>query len=203
MPLRDDLLNPVPGENPSGENLRYAAIYDKIKEARREEDDAPQGEWQHERKTADYALVIKLAGEALATKSKDLQLAVWLVEALFKTESFDGLRAGLNLIRGLIENFWDGLYPEIDEGDLELRAAPLDWLSSRQDMALRSLPITKPGTTWYQYKEARAVGYEADAAADPSKQESRDAAIADGKITGEEWDQAFKASPKSYYEVGS
>ena len=68
MPLRDDLLNPIPGENPGGENLRYAPIYDKIKEARREDDDAPQGEWQRERKTADYALTVKLAGEAIATK---------------------------------------------------------------------------------------------------------------------------------------
>jgi type VI secretion system protein ImpA len=199
MPLRDDLLNPISGENPCGENLRYAAVYDKIKEARREDDDVPQGEWQHERKTADYPLVIKLAGEALATKSKDLQLTVWLVEAIFKTESFAGLRAGVDLIRGLIENFWDGLYPEIDEGDLELRAAPLDWLGSRQDVALRSLPITKPGANWYQYKESRAVGYEADAAADSTKQEARDAAIADGKMTGEAWDQALKASPKSFY----
>ena len=88
MPLRDDLLNPVPGENPCGENLRYAAVYDKIKEARREDDDVPQGDWQYERKTADYPLVVKLAGEVLATKSKDLQIAVWLTEALMKTESF-------------------------------------------------------------------------------------------------------------------
>jgi len=54
MPLRDDLLNPIPGENPSGESLRYAPVFDKIKEARRADDDAPQGEWQFERKTADY-----------------------------------------------------------------------------------------------------------------------------------------------------
>ena len=46
MPLRDDILNPIPGDNPSGENLRYAPVYDKIKEARRQDDDAPQGQWQ-------------------------------------------------------------------------------------------------------------------------------------------------------------
>ncbi|MBP1624759.1 MAG: ImpA domain protein, partial [Acidobacteria bacterium] len=96
MPLRDDLLNPISGENPGGESVRYAPIYDRIKEARREDDDAPQGEWQRERKTADHALIIKLAGEALATKSKDLQLAVWLTESLLKTESFAGLRLGLD-----------------------------------------------------------------------------------------------------------
>jgi len=82
---------------------------------------------------------LKLASEALATKSKDLQIAVWLIEALIKSEHFTGLRAGLDLISGLIGNFWDGLYPEIEDGDLELRAAPLDWLGSRMDASLRSL----------------------------------------------------------------
>ena len=198
MPLRDDLLNPIPGENPCGESLRYAAVYDKIKEARREDDDAPQGDWQHERKSADYPSVIKLAGEILATKSKDLQIAVWLTEALIKTEAFTGLRAGLDFICGLIGNFWEGLYPEIDEGDLELRAAPLDWLGSRMDAPLRSLPITKTGVNWYKFKEARAIGYETDAV-DSAKQEAREAAIADGKMTGEDWDKAFNATPKTYY----
>jgi len=111
MPLRDDLLNPIPGENPSGESLRYAPVFDKIKEARRADDDAPQGDWQFERKTADYPLVIKLAGEALATKSKDLQVAAWLTEAILRKEGFRGLRAGLELIKGLVENFWDTLLP--------------------------------------------------------------------------------------------
>src|SRR5260221_8924979 len=105
MPLRDDLLNPIPGENPSGANLRYAPVYDKIKEARREEDDAPQGEWSHERKVADWKLVIKLSGDSLATKSKDVQLAAWLIEAMLRTEGFAGLLAGLKLLHGLIETF--------------------------------------------------------------------------------------------------
>jgi len=81
MPLRDDILNPIPGANPSGESLRYAPVYDKIKEARRQDDEGPMGDWQRERKVADWALVLKLGTEAVATKSKDLQLAVWLTEA--------------------------------------------------------------------------------------------------------------------------
>jgi len=130
MPLRDDPLNPIPGENPSGANLRYAPVYDKIKESRREDDNAPQGEWAHERKVADWKQVVKLAGESLATKSKDLQLAAWLTEAMLRTEGFAGLLAGLKLLKALIEHFWDTLYPEIEDGDAEMRAAPLDWVGS-------------------------------------------------------------------------
>src|SRR5277367_2597727 len=114
MPLRDDLLTPIPGPNPAGENLRYAPIYDKIREARREEDDAAQGDWKRERKVADYAQVIKLASEAIATKSKDLQLAAWLTEAVIRKEGFAGLRQGLNLCFGLLDKFWDDCYPVIE-----------------------------------------------------------------------------------------
>ena len=198
MPLRDDLLNAIPGENPSGGNLRYAPVFDKIKEARREDDDAPQGDWHFERKTADYALVIKLAGEALATKSKDLQVAAWLTEAMLRKEGFQGLKAGLELIKGLIENFWDTLYPELDDGDAEMRAAPLEWLGTRMDPALRSVPLTRKGANWFQFKESRAVGYEATADTE-AKVEARAAAIAEGKMSGEEWDGAVAATPKTFY----
>jgi type VI secretion system protein ImpA len=198
MPLRDDLLNPIPGENPSGESLRYAPVFDKIKEARRQDDDAPQGEWQFERKTADYALVIKLAGEALATKSKDLQVAAWLTEAILRKEGFPGLKAGLEVIRGLIDNFWDTLYPELDDGDAEMRAAPLEWLGTRMEPALRSVPLTSKGANWFQFKESRVVGYEA-AADTEAKVEARNAAIAEGKMSGEEWDGAVAATPKAFY----
>jgi len=198
MPLRDDLLNPIAGPNACGENLRYAPVYDKIKEARREDDDAPQGDWQRERKTADYSLVIKLASDALANKSKDLQLAVWLTEALLKQEGFSGFRAGFNFIQSLLETFWDGLYPELEEDDASLRAVPLEWLGGRLDLALRRVPITRKGLGWFKYKEALSVGYEADAETE-AKAESRATAIAEGKLTGEEWDVAFAASSKEYY----
>ena len=141
---------------------------------------------------------LKLAGEVLATKSKDLQLGVWLAEALLKKEGFSGLRAGLELIRKLIEDFWESLYPELEDGDAELRAVPLEWLGGRLDIPLRSAPITRNGFNWFKYKESRAVGYEADADTE-SKVEARAAAIAEGKLTGEEWDAGFAASNKAFY----
>src|SRR5277367_6884375 len=102
MPLRADLLNPIAGSNPSGSNIRYDAVYDQIKEARRQDDTGPQGDWQRERKIADYRQVLDLAGKALAERSKDLQLAVWLAEAALHREKFPGLQQGLDLMRGLL-----------------------------------------------------------------------------------------------------
>ncbi|HCC59373.1 MAG TPA: type VI secretion system protein TssA, partial [Solibacterales bacterium] len=205
MPLRDDLLAPIPGAKPSGENLRYAPVYDKIKEARREDDDAPQGEWQRERKVADFNQVMKLASEALATKSKDLQLAAWLTEAALKKEGFSGLREGLELLRGLVADFWETLYPEIEDGDLELRAAPLDWVGTYLADAVRKTAITRSGFNYYKYKESRAVGYEEQANESDSKRAARETAVAEGKTTAEEFDSAVQNTPTAQYEawVGS
>src|SRR5579883_1427396 len=200
MPLREDLLTPIPGDNPSGENLRYAPVYDKIKEARREDDEGPQGDWQRERKLADWPLVIKLCNEAIATKSKDLQLAVFLAEALLKKEGLAQFHLSIKMIQGMLENFWDTLYPELEDGDAEFRATPLEWLGSKQDLAIRRIPLCKGGHGYLKYKEARTVPTEEDASSSEQKAEQRSAAIADGKLTPEDWDKAVAATSKEFYE---
>ncbi len=199
MPLPEGLLNPIPGDNPSGKTLRYDAVYDKIREARREEDLLPQGEWSREVKKADFPLVIKLASEALATKSKDLQLAAWLTEAVMFRDHIAGLREGLDLLRGFMETFWDTLYPEIDDGDLEFRAGPLGWVGSKLDAGVRRLPLTKSKLDFFKYQESRRVGYEADAASE-EKAAARATAIAEKKCTAEEFDEAVRATGDAYYE---
>src|SRR6266702_3148206 len=163
MPLREDILAPIPGDNPCGIDLRYdntLLIYDKIKEARRQDDNLDQGAWKSEQKTANFPLVVKLAQDALATVSKDLQLTAWLTEALLQTERFGGLRQGLELCHALLAEYWDTVYPQIEDGDRELRAAPLASMERVLDVPLRSTPITNAGYSWFTYQESRVVGYE-------------------------------------------
>src|SRR5580698_2416026 len=147
MPLRADLLNPIPGDNPSGPSLRYDPVYDQIKEARRQDDAGPQGDWERERKTAEYRVVVELTSKCIAERSKDLQLAVWLAEAAIHREKFAGLHQGLELLRGLLEQFWDTLHPEIEDDDLEPRVVLLRWIGSGERMidAVRFTPITAAG----------------------------------------------------------
>ena len=200
MPMRGDLVNPIPGPNPAGIDLRYDPLYDKIKEARHEDDDAPQGDWQRARKTADYSLVTKLAGEALATRSKDLQLAAWLTEAQLRREGFAGLRSGLEVLRVLLVRYWEDLYPQLEDGDPELRAAPLSWVGLTLSPAIRSVPLNRSGHDFYKYKESRFVGYEADASGDPKKLPARQQALEEGKLSAEEFDRGFDATPKVWYK---
>jgi type VI secretion system protein ImpA len=200
MPLPEGLLNPIPGDNPSGKNLRYDPVYDKIREARREEEALPQGDWSRDIKKADYPLVIKLATDVLSSKSKDLQIAAWLTEAVLFREHVAGLREGLDLLKGFVEQFWDTMYPELEDDDLEIRAAPLAWVGTRLDVAVRRLPLTKSKLDLLKYHESRRVGYEKDCEGNDAKTAARNAAIEEKKCTAEEFDEAVQATGDAYYE---
>src|SRR6266571_17844 len=159
MPLPEGLLNPIPGENPSGQNLRYDPVYDKIREARRAEEELQLSEeaskkdvWARAIKKADFVQVLKLSTEALLVQEK-----------------IAGLTQGINLIRGLLENFWDTLYPEIEDGDLEMRFGPIEWVGARLDIQVRRVPLTKNKLDWFKFQESRRIGYEADAQGNDAK----------------------------------
>jgi type VI secretion system protein ImpA len=204
MPLREDILVPIPGANPSGADLRYDTkllVIDKIKEARRQDDELEQGAWQSERKTANWPLVIKLSQETLATTSKNLQIAAYLTEALLQAEGFGGLRQGLDLVHHLLTDFWDTVHPAIDPEDPETRedrATPLAWINSQLDFPIRSAPINNAGHSTINYKDSRTVGYEDQAKTDKDKK-TRATMIANGKLAPEVFDKGFNETPKAFY----
>lgn len=140
--LLDKLLIPITGENPSGENLRYDVLYDKIREARREDDPTvSRGIWQFELKRADWLAVEKLSCEALMERSKDLQIAGWLGEAWLVLEGVPGLNRSFQLITKLCDRFWPTLYPTLDDGDMEIRTQLFDWYDNTLMKRLVEIPI--------------------------------------------------------------
>lgn len=202
------ILSPIPGDNPAGADLRYAPIYDEIKEARRADDLLDRGDWSRELKTADWDKVRSLALEALTNSSKDLQIAAWLLEALMQKEGFAGVETGLTILTGLLENFWENLYPEIDDGDLEYRCGPLEFINNKLAAPLKEIALTDrrttPGYSWFQWQEAVGVGRESDVLdqwgnTDYTKKDARDRLIADGKLSMEAYEAAVTASSKEFY----
>lgn len=140
----DRLTAPIAGENPCGEWLRYEGTYDRIREARREDDPGlPQGVWQTELKRADWGAVEFLCSTALAERTKDLQLAAWLLEAWIQLDGFEGAARGLELVGRLCAEFWDGMYPNLSE-ELDARLAPIRWINERLSRRLRLLRVTQP-----------------------------------------------------------
>ncbi len=207
----DAMLEPIPGENPAGENLQYSGLHDEIREARRAEEALAQGDWQRELKAADWDRVISLSRDALTQKTKDLQIAAWLTEALIQTAGFAGLRDGLKLARGLQEKFWDGVYPPVEDGDLEARANSLAWLDRQAAAAIASVPITKaPGAaySYLQMEDAKRLDLPANAAsltpeALAALNQDRERAASEGRPTTEAFVKARNASRRPFYEETS
>ncbi len=202
------LLEPIPGENPAGENLQYSGLHDRVREARRADEVLEQGEWKRELKVANWSQVGLLAQDALCTKTKDLTLCAWLSEALVKLHGFIGLRDGLKLMRGPQERFWENLYPEIDEGDLEARANSLYWMDDRLALIIKEAPLTRsmtgPDHSYLQWEDARAFEIEnpdqTGALESDRAEELKALAAEEGKITGEEWRKAYNATTRAFYE---
>lgn len=148
-----DLLIPIEKNSEKGINsvcgkyLKYDHIYDQIKEFRREDDSRlSQGIWQIEPKKASWNDVIKTCSHALKTETKDLQIAVWLAEALAATEGFCGLNMGVLLLTELCEKFWDDVYPLIDweNRDVSARIAPFFFFSEKIQERILQIPLTLP-----------------------------------------------------------
>lgn len=200
------IMQPISEENPSGENLRYSAIYDEIAEARRADKVLPLGQWQMELKTGDYRKVIDLAVPALENQTKDLQISVWLSEALVKEYGFAGLRDGLKLVAGLQEKFWETLFPEIDEGDMEGRANAVEWLDTNVSFAVKGAPITSgDGYSFLNFEDSKRFEIPEnidtlDSTDQQTYRELQEQAVAENRVTGALWRKAKAATRRAFYE---
>jgi type VI secretion system protein ImpA len=207
----DLIFQPIAGDNPAGESLRYSGLYDEMREARRADEDLAQGEWQTELKVADYPKALNLGIDALSTKSKDLQVAAWTCEALVSIHGFAGFRDGLKILAGLQEHFWEQLYPEIDEGDMESRANALAWVDSEIAITIKGAPFT--GVAAYSYMDWEdSKKYDFPDNIDSLSTEERERVVAlkevaekDRKVTAELWRkeiaQTRRAPVESVYSL--
>jgi type VI secretion system protein ImpA len=147
------LLAPVPGDKPAGVDLRADASptsdYYKLKDsrfaARAKEREIDTGTEIGD--LPEWRVILDLAPKVLTTQSKDLEVAAWFVEALLRRHSFAGLRDGFRLLRGLVEKYWDGLYPPPDEDGILAKVAPLAALNGEGADGTLVQPIRKVSLT--------------------------------------------------------
>jgi type VI secretion system protein ImpA len=162
--LNEALLSPVSPEMPAGRDLRFEPVFTEILDARRGNESSKAPDW---RKVADRSL------DALYT-SKDLRLCCFLTEAGIILDGFPALRDCLRLTRELLTRFWDrGLYPLIEDGDLDYRSGPLSWFNERLSDTIQMVPITARADKgenygYSRFLEAQRVGTEEAMARLPS-----------------------------------
>lgn len=197
MPIDvNELLAPIPGSDPAGSDASFSDQFDRIREARRADDpNLAQGEWQTELKVADWREAQSLSEDILLRTSKDLQAAVWLAEAAISRDGLEGARDSFALLAGLLETYWEGLYPRADDGDLEERAGKLAWFATYGARALQALrlnddpqaPLTLAG--WIDSREVDNLGRQ--------NAEAYQAALDEGRINGEAYDARMLATPEA------
>ena len=154
-----EFLEPISSSMPAGQSVRDNGVYQAIMDARREDDPTlPMGVWVHELKKAEWGVIKETAADALISKSKDLQITVWLLEAEIHTRGFQGIAPAVHLISGLCKKYWDSLFPEIIDNDIEYRINPFVWANDKLMPALRMIPVTDEAGgsyTWNDFEMAR------------------------------------------------
>jgi len=201
------LLAPIPGDSPVGTDLRantapsspYYLVKDARSAARAAErqmegglEDPPPPDWK---------AVVNHATKALAANAKDLEIAAYLVEALCRTNGFAGLRDGFKLTKGLVEQYWDTIFPLPDEEGVSTKVAPVTGLNGDDSEGtliapINRVPITDGSAygrlTYSNYLQAVAT----EKIADPKAKEKK---IAAGALHMEIVQKSVDESSATYY----
>lgn len=139
----ESLMNQIESDAPSGTNLKHNGVYSAIKAARSADDPSlPMGQWEHDLNMADWDEVTNIALQAISEKSKDLQLAIWLLEAQINKKGYPAIGPCIHFIHQLCVQFWDSMYPEVEDGDIEYRTNLIVWLNEKLQPVVKQLPIT-------------------------------------------------------------
>lgn len=169
------LLAPVSASSASGDDLRrdtspsspYFRLRDARSEARALERQFDAGDGGASEASARWETVRTVALEALGL-TRDVEIAVWLLESLVRRDGLPGLGSGARLLDGLLAGFWEnGLHPRIDDEDgIEARIAPVAGLSGQSGDGTLLQPLRKlilferpdgtPVSLW-MFEQAEAV----------------------------------------------
>lgn len=128
------LLKPVSDEHPCGEDLDdfvFSPEYSELERLAQGREEHVMGDEVIPAEEPDWRAV-REKSEALFDQTKSLRVVVLLTKALTVREGLAGACAGFDLIRQLLEQYWDHLDPLIDEGDATERMHTLGELGSTE-----------------------------------------------------------------------
>ena len=95
----------ISAEHPAGEDVRAGPEFEALTaEIDRVNDTANPGQ-------TDWNTVIKLATDILSTQGKDLLVASYLAVGLMRQKPVEGFAQGLRVLRDMMVQHWDGLFP--------------------------------------------------------------------------------------------
>lgn len=136
----EELLQPVSDEMPCGEEGSLFALEEIVKE---------QGvgviAGAEVEETEPNWLDLYEQSQDHFKQCKHLRTALFLALAAMKREGIGGFRDGLQLIKGLIEQYWESMYPELDPD--ESMGDPDGWMERENILNDMSAPLGTVGDT--------------------------------------------------------
>jgi type VI secretion system protein VasJ len=113
---------PVNADAPTGVSVRYEPEFEQLQEeiAKLESVDAVPVNWNE---------VVDIGSRLLSEKSKDLLVACYVCHGLYDRHGYAGLANGLAILSGMINTYWDTLFPE--QKRQRARVAAMEWLVER------------------------------------------------------------------------
>ena len=150
--LAATLLAPIGDASPCGDDLEYDADFMAL---------VAQAQGKPEQQFGDTVIPavepewreVGEKAESILRRSKDVRAAVLLLRASTRMQGVEGFAAGLRLLNGLLDTFWDGIHPKLDADDDNDPTMRLNALAPLTDeaMGLRDLYEAQVGI-------ARGVG---------------------------------------------
>jgi len=204
----EKLLAPIPGDKPVGIDVRTdsnpASDYYKVKDARfaaRAKERDVDAEAQPGELLPEWRVILDLAPKILTEQAKDLEVAVWLTEGLLRRHNFAGLRDGFKLTRGLVEKYWNDLYPLPDEEGIATKVAPITSLNGEGAdgtliLPIRKVPLTNgkdpgPFAAWH-YEQAANIAKVTD-------EKAKAWHLKAGSVTQEQIEASRRATPPKFF----
>lgn len=119
---------PIPGDKPTGNDCRYEESFETL-QAEIDKMSSPTASGN-----VDWSKIVELSSNILLEQSKDLTVAGYLAVGLVQTRKLDGLDEGVRILKDLVDNYWDKLYPS--KKRMRGRAGALEWWVEKTQEAL-------------------------------------------------------------------
>lgn len=136
----EELLEPISDELPCGEEGSLFALEEIVKEhgvgvVAGAEVESVEPNW----------VDLFEQSQSHFKQCKHLRTALFIALAAMKRDGITGFRDGLQLIKGLIERYWETMYPELDPD--ESMGDPDGWMERENILNDMSAPISTAGDT--------------------------------------------------------
>ncbi len=110
------LLSPLADANPAGPNLDLDPAFQALEQGATGKPERQYGAKVYPAEPPDWPAMQQHA-LALAARTRDLRVAVWLLRSAAHLQGLPGVATGLELLHELLRRHWDAVHPQLDPSD--------------------------------------------------------------------------------------